>query len=103
MYAEEDDIWWAPGLTYPCGIPGHVHNLGVCEEFWMMSPMDRHKKLHPRCPKCSKCQKCQHSNKFWAMSVQERQEQVGCDRGERQAGPGAEAGDCAVAIHDEPC
>ena len=54
LYAEEDDFWWAPGLTYPCGIPGHIHSLGVCEEFWTMTPMDRHRKLHPG----SVCKSC---------------------------------------------
>ena len=29
-----------------------------------------------RCSKCSKCLDCQHSNKFRAMSIQERREQA---------------------------
>ena len=45
--AIEDDEWWAPGLSYPCGLPGHVHSLAVCPEFWSMAPMDRHNKLLP--------------------------------------------------------
>ena len=30
VYAD-DDVWWAPGLIYPCGIPGHVDSLGMCK------------------------------------------------------------------------
>ena len=44
--ALEDDKWWAPGLSYPCGLPGHLHSLAVCGEFWGMEPGDRHIKLH---------------------------------------------------------
>ena len=47
LNAEGDDVWWAPGLTYPCGIPGHIHSLAVCEGFWTMAPMNRQRKLHP--------------------------------------------------------
>ena len=25
LCAEEDDRWWDPSLSYPCGLPGHVH------------------------------------------------------------------------------
>ena len=48
------DMWWAPGLTHPCGLLGHVHSLAFCEEFWSMSPMDRHRKLLPG----SVCKSC---------------------------------------------
>ena len=34
--------WWAPGLTYPCGLPGHV-----CPEFWSLTPMDRTHQVIP--------------------------------------------------------
>ena len=47
VYAKEDDVWWALGLIYPCGIPGQAHSIGVCTEFWTMTPMERHSKLHP--------------------------------------------------------
>ena len=46
-YALEGDEWWAPGLSYPCGIPGDVHSLAVCTEFGSLDPKDRHSKLHP--------------------------------------------------------
>ena len=45
--AEEDDLWWEPNLSHPCGLPGQVHNLAFCQEFWAMSPIDRHQKLLP--------------------------------------------------------
>ena len=32
--------------------------------------------LSYRCPKCSNCKECQHNNKYRAVSVQERREQV---------------------------
>ena len=38
--AVDGDEWWAPGLSYPCGLPGHMHSLAVCPEFWGMTPMD---------------------------------------------------------------
>ena len=45
--AEEDDRWWDPSLTYPCGLPGHVHELAFCQEFWYLAPEERHQKLLP--------------------------------------------------------
>ena len=45
-YVLEGDEWWAPGLSHPCGLPGHVHSLAVCPKFWCMTPMDRHSKLY---------------------------------------------------------
>ena len=45
--AEEDDHWWEPEISYPCGLPGHVHKLAFCQEFWSMTPMDKHQKLLP--------------------------------------------------------
>ena len=32
--AEEEDHWWDPEISYPCGLPGHVHELAFCQEFW---------------------------------------------------------------------
>ena len=52
--AVDGDEWWAPGLSYPCGLPSHVHSLAVCPEFWGMTPMDRYSKLHPG----SVCKNC---------------------------------------------
>ena len=43
--AEEDDHCWKPDISYPCGPPGHVHSLAFCQEFWSLTPMDRHQKL----------------------------------------------------------
>ena len=54
VYALEDDEWWELGLSYPCGLPGHLHSLAVCGEFWGMEPGDRHVKLHPG----SVCKNC---------------------------------------------
>ena len=45
--AVEDDYWWDPRLSYPCGLPGHVHELAFCQEFWYLTPMERHQKLLP--------------------------------------------------------
>ena len=45
--AEEDDMWWDPSLSYPCGLPGHVHELAFCQEFWHLTPEERHQKLLP--------------------------------------------------------
>ena len=45
--AEEDDHWWDPRLSYPCGLPGHVHELAFCQEFWYLTPMEWHQKLLP--------------------------------------------------------
>ena len=45
--AEEDDHWWDPEISYPCGLPGHMHKLAFCQEFWYKTPMDRHQKLLP--------------------------------------------------------
>ena len=39
-YALEDDEWRAPRLSYPCGLPGHLHSLAVCGEFWGMESGD---------------------------------------------------------------
>ena len=47
MIPSRDDMWWDPSLTHPCGLPGHVHELAFCQEFWYLTPEERHQKLLP--------------------------------------------------------
>ena len=33
--------WWKNGLNFPCPIAGHEHELNSCEEFFLLTPVER--------------------------------------------------------------
>ena len=35
------DQWFKSGLSFPCNLEGHIHEIGQCEEWLRMSPADR--------------------------------------------------------------
>ena len=66
---DEDPLLTAMKSCYKANIP-------IASLRKLVDSDDVSDNLTYRCAKCSKCLDCQHSNKFRAMSIQERREQA---------------------------